>query len=458
MSLTLLDLPNELLLSIADSLRCECGINAFARTNRQLYCLLNVYLYQYHIRTNHHPALLWAAHHGLTNTVLKFLELGANVQATLDNDRRATALYLASKKGHLLVVEALIQSGAVIDAQTSQGVTPLHGAVMAGHEHITRVLLECGADFMKPLPTRNRPTILHVASHFGFTDIVQLLLDKGMGIQVKDGNLQTPLHYAVKFDEKNEIWHGNITTVNFLLEKKAVKDSWDKSGQRPKDFAKRNPNSIVELLLHQDITSTTLNDSILLDRAIQQQRRRKREREKERIRALDELAAERARKLKIREADQKAKEQLLRKAKESAEHQIRMEKKRLADISNENGRAIQEFWAKARMAAYNEQLRRETEETRKQQIRTGELKPASTTHQKKQDATRESWGKSKAEAEERRQNPYEAKRQPCSHATLGLLKWKGKGQCGICEITFGKHLFKCADCGFVACRQCKIAN
>jgi ankyrin repeat protein len=55
---------------------------------------------------------------------------------------------------------------------------------------------------MKPLSTRNRPTILHVASRFGFTGIVQLLLDKGMDIQVKDGNLQTHLHYAMKFDEK----------------------------------------------------------------------------------------------------------------------------------------------------------------------------------------------------------------------------------------------------------------
>ncbi|KAH8757099.1 putative ankyrin repeat-containing protein, partial [Hyaloscypha finlandica] len=219
--MSLLDLPNELLLSIAESLRCESGINAFARTNSQLYCLLNAYLYQYHIRTSDHSALPWAAHHGLTNTVLKFLDLGANVQATLDNNKRATALHLASKNGHLVIVEVLIQSGADVNAQTSKGVIPLHGAVVRGHEHITRVLLESGADFMKPLPTRNRPTILHVASHFGFTDVVQLLLDRGMGIQVKDGNLQTPLHYAVKFDEKNEIWYGNITTVNFLLEKKA---------------------------------------------------------------------------------------------------------------------------------------------------------------------------------------------------------------------------------------------
>jgi hypothetical protein len=56
------------------------------RTNRRLYCLLDAYLYQYYIETSNHSALPWAAYHGLTNTVLKFLELGANVQATLGND------------------------------------------------------------------------------------------------------------------------------------------------------------------------------------------------------------------------------------------------------------------------------------------------------------------------------------------------------------------------------------
>lgn len=138
---------------------------------------------------------------------------------------------------------------------------------------------------MKPLPIRTRPTILYVASHLGFYDIVQLLLDKGMGIQVKDRNLQTPLYYVVELDEKNEIWDGNITTVSFPLEKKAIKDSWDKSSQRPKDLARRNPNSIIELLL-QDTTKTTLNDAILLDQAIQQRQRRKKEVEEERIRKI----------------------------------------------------------------------------------------------------------------------------------------------------------------------------
>ncbi|OBT60157.1 hypothetical protein VE03_10250 [Pseudogymnoascus sp. 23342-1-I1] len=224
---------------------------------------------------------------------------------------------------------------------------------------------------MKTLPTRARPTILHVASHFGFTDIVQLLLNKGMGIQVKDRNLQTPLHYAVKFDEKNKLWHGNLTTVNFLLEKKAVKDSWDKTGQRPKDVAKRNPDSIVELLL-QSGTNTTLNDAILLDQTIQNQRRKKKELEEERIRKVHELAAERAARLIVREADKEAKEKRLMEIARSTEHQNRMEEKKLLDISrNEKYRDMRESWARTRIAADNERLRRESAETRKQHNCTG---------------------------------------------------------------------------------------
>jgi DNA-binding protein H-NS len=83
-----------------------------------------------------------------------------------------------------------------------------------------------------------------------------------------------------------------------------------------------------------------------------------------------------------REASKKAKEELLRKMEESAVYQKQAEKKRLDDISRyEKHSAIRESWAKARIAADSEQLRREMEETRKQQSRTSGLKPASTTVQ-----------------------------------------------------------------------------
>jgi hypothetical protein len=131
------------------------------------------------------------------------------------------------------------------------------------------------------------------------------------------------LHYAVKFDEKHNIWHGNLTTVNFLLEKKAVKDSWD-----------RNPVTTIELLL-QHTTNNTLNNAILLDQAIQNKQRREKELEEERIRKMHELAAERATKLVVQEAKKKAKERLLMEIERSAEHQNRIEEKRLLGISRE---------------------------------------------------------------------------------------------------------------------------
>lgn len=185
------------------------------------------------------------------------------------------------------------------------------------------------------------------------------------------------------------------------MEKKAIKGSWDKTGQRPKDLARRHPNSAIKLLL-QGTTNTTLNDVILLDQAIQQRQRRKKELEEKRIRKIHELAAERAAKLMAREADQKAKE-LSRKTEESTVYQKQAEKKRLEDFSRyEKHCAVRESWAKARIAADSEQLRKEMEEIRKQQSRASGLKPASTTVQKKQDAARECWGKLKAEVEKRR--------------------------------------------------------
>lgn len=67
----LLNLPNEIILMIAESLEAECEINALVQTNRHLYALLNLYLYRLNIQKNGSSALLWAAQHGqdMTATV-----------------------------------------------------------------------------------------------------------------------------------------------------------------------------------------------------------------------------------------------------------------------------------------------------------------------------------------------------------------------------------------------------
>ena len=66
--MTLLDLANELLLSVAACLDDLRNLNSFAQTNRRLYCLLNSMLYKYDSLEGQGLALNWAARHGLERT------------------------------------------------------------------------------------------------------------------------------------------------------------------------------------------------------------------------------------------------------------------------------------------------------------------------------------------------------------------------------------------------------
>jgi ankyrin repeat protein len=57
---------------------------------------------------------------------------------------RSTALHLAVRYGHDAIVDALIAAGAPLDARNAEGRTPLHDALVFGHEQRSR-LIEAGA-------------------------------------------------------------------------------------------------------------------------------------------------------------------------------------------------------------------------------------------------------------------------------------------------------------------------
>lgn len=70
----LVDLPSELLLSIADNLESERDINALAPANRRLYEVLNAYLYRHNALWCQCSALIWAAKEGLETTARRSLD------------------------------------------------------------------------------------------------------------------------------------------------------------------------------------------------------------------------------------------------------------------------------------------------------------------------------------------------------------------------------------------------
>ncbi len=58
-------------------------------------------------------------------------------------------MYGAAKKDHFNICKFLIENGAVVDAETMTGATPLYTAIEEGHFDIVKLLLENNADINK---------------------------------------------------------------------------------------------------------------------------------------------------------------------------------------------------------------------------------------------------------------------------------------------------------------------
>lgn len=169
--MSLEDLPNELLLSIADHLKAQRDLNAFARSSRRLYSNVNNLLYQRNARTvrtsallwGRTSALLWAAEHRREATAIRALDAGADANVRKNHQDKPTALHVACAKGYLNIVTLLLLRGASIHARTTTRLTPLH-----------------------------------LACYFRQAPIVELLLHHGASVGARDIEQQTPLHCAVK--------------------------------------------------------------------------------------------------------------------------------------------------------------------------------------------------------------------------------------------------------------------
>jgi uncharacterized protein len=112
-----------------------------------------------------------AAASGQLDFVKSLLDSGANIECK--NNQGATALILASVKGHELVVELLLDRGADVNVKTATGITPLMAAATAGREDVAKLLLDKGAD-VSATDQQGR-TALILAEATGATEVYALL-------------------------------------------------------------------------------------------------------------------------------------------------------------------------------------------------------------------------------------------------------------------------------------------
>ena len=97
-----------------------------------------------------------------------------------DDDESNTALILASQNGRPMVVAALLEAGADVDAANDNGDTPLILASLNGHGHIVDALLKAGANVSAV--DQFGSCALFYASRQGHCGLVDALLAAGADV------------------------------------------------------------------------------------------------------------------------------------------------------------------------------------------------------------------------------------------------------------------------------------
>lgn len=128
-----------------------------------------------------------------------------------------TALMYASQRGHIEVVESLVNRGADIEATDNNKGTALMHASHWGHSKVVKYLVSKGANI--EAKDENGQTALLHASFRGRLKIVKYLVSKGANIEAKDEYGQTPLICASNF--------GCLDTVRYLIKKGANTENYD---------------------------------------------------------------------------------------------------------------------------------------------------------------------------------------------------------------------------------------
>lgn len=157
--------------------------------------------YQPHIDDRNQNGLA-AIHLAATLGSPKLLTLILNLKPNVDavDAKNWTALHYAAANGHQNLLLLLLHAGININSTSNDQHTSLHLACLNGHSGCVKALLYF-SEHMKihvdiDAQTQLGQTSLHYASKWGFSDIVETLLEHSATVNVANRVGATPLKYA----------------------------------------------------------------------------------------------------------------------------------------------------------------------------------------------------------------------------------------------------------------------
>jgi ankyrin repeat protein len=185
-------------------------------------------------------ALHVAARYGHEDIVLLLLASGAEVNGK--DKESTTPLHLACAGSWQPVVRRLLDQGGNPYIMTEKKRTPLHLAAANGSREIAGMLLDVGADVDARDSAQQTP--LHAAVQRGSVDLVLMLIERGADPSATDEYGKSPLHYAAASDS------ASAKIVQLLMERGANVDIRDNEQHKTAlDFAQAEGNNIIAALL-----------------------------------------------------------------------------------------------------------------------------------------------------------------------------------------------------------------
>ena len=159
-----------------------------------------------HIDNDMTPLHLATMDNSDSGVVDALLSSGADVEAK--DARGRTPLHLAAKAASDSgVVDALLSSGVDVEAKDSWGRTPLHYALEANdNPNVVAALVREGADVNSRSKDYPAATLLHKVARYGKDpSTISRFIAAGADVNVMDGAEATPLHYAATYNDNPNI-------------------------------------------------------------------------------------------------------------------------------------------------------------------------------------------------------------------------------------------------------------
>ncbi|XP_041474154.1 transient receptor potential cation channel subfamily A member 1-like [Lytechinus variegatus] len=190
--------------------------------------------------------LMGAASVGNADTARTLIEMASKcgikvVDYLRDHDNEENSvLHIAVRSRNLELVEILLQNGANVNDQKSNGACPLHEAAVTGADDIARALLRYGASIM--MEDDEGMTSLHRAAMHDRCGMISLLIKEGAEIEHRDDYGFTPLICAA--------WKGHKGAAAKLFSYGANIEAMDEKMRTCLHWAAENDRpDIIELLM-----------------------------------------------------------------------------------------------------------------------------------------------------------------------------------------------------------------